>query len=112
MKIAIKPGTILHSMTRRTANSRCVNLWDLANENLYESKVKKVEKNGLELSTASEPRIWNSVAHIPYTYPSAESNAMTGDCVGVIYKGDSLSCEFIVEKVFHFSSGGSEFFSR
>jgi hypothetical protein len=28
----------------------------------------------------------------------------------VIYKGDSLSCEFIVEQVFHFSAGGSEFF--
>jgi hypothetical protein len=65
MKIAIKPGIISHGTTRITANSRCVNLWDLANGSLYESKVKKAEGNGLEVSTASEPRILNFVAHIP-----------------------------------------------
>ena len=66
----------------------------------------------MDVSTATEPNILTFLAHIPskISLQRIQRYDRQSDCAGVIYKGDSLSSEFIVDQVFHFSAGGSAFF--
>ena len=68
----------------------------------------------LDVSTAPEPKILTFLAHSPskISLHRIQRHDRQSDCAGVIYKGYSPFCEFIVDQVFLFSAGGNAFFFR
>jgi hypothetical protein len=60
----------------------------------------------LEACTASVPKILTFLEHIPskISLQRIQRHGRQSECAVVIYKGDSLPCEFIVDQVFHFSA--------
>lgn len=66
----------------------------------------------MEVSSAFKPKMLTFLAHISskISLRRIQRHDRQSDRAGVIYKGDSLSCEFIVDQVFHFSAGSRAIF--
>jgi hypothetical protein len=68
----------------------------------------------LEVSIVSEPKILTFLAHSPskISLRRIQRHGRQSDCAGVISKGYSPFCEFIVDQVFLFLQEVARFFSR